>query len=73
MPIAHPGPPTYRPPILDGPELHIHPHRTPLGVTPGERALVCIFLRRYVVWCAKVRRFDHLRNATDLLIEVAAG
>jgi hypothetical protein len=39
----------------------------------AERALVCIFLRRYVIWCAKARRFDRLRNAVDLLIEVAGG
>jgi hypothetical protein len=28
--------------------------------------------RRYVLWCAKARRFDRLRNSLDLLMEVAA-
>jgi hypothetical protein len=73
MPIAHPGPPKYRPPIFDGPELHLHPHLVPRSVTSAERALVCLFLMRYVLWCAKARRFDRLRNAVDLLSEVAAG
>jgi hypothetical protein len=32
-----------------------------------------VFLTRYSVWCAKARRYDRLRNAIDLLVEVAAG
>ena len=32
-----------------------------------------MFLRRYVIWCAKARRFDRLRNAVDLLMEVGAA
>lgn len=73
MPIAHPGPPRFRPTPPDGPELHVHAHRAAPGITADERALVCIFLRRYVIWCARARRFDRLRNAVDLLLEVAAG
>ena len=73
MHTRHPGPPRYRPPSTDGPELHVHAHRTPPGITPAERTLVCAFLRRYVIWCAKARRFDRLRNATDLLTDVAAN
>jgi len=73
MPIVHPGPPRYRPPKYNGRELHVHAHTTPPGITAAERTLVCVFLRRYVVWCAKARRVDRLRNAVDLLIEVAAG
>ena len=38
----------------------------------AERWLACIFLRRYIISCAKARRFDRLRNAVDLLIEVAS-
>ncbi|MDQ2916586.1 MAG: hypothetical protein M3R40_05400 [Pseudomonadota bacterium] len=71
-PIAHPGPPKYRPPIFDGRELHVHPHRSPSDVTSAERALVCLFLKRYVLWCARAWRCDRLRNALDLLNEVAA-
>jgi hypothetical protein len=71
MHAAHPGPPKSRPPVYDGTELHVHPHRA-VGITRGERKLVCVFLRRYIVWCAKARRFDRLRNAMDLLVEVAA-
>jgi len=70
MPIAHPGPPKFRPTPHDGPELHVHVHRGPPGITPAERELVIVFLRRYVVWCAKARRFDRLRNSPDLLAEV---
>jgi len=51
----------------------VHAHRAAPGITPAECALVCVFLRRYVLWCAKARRFDRLRNAIDLLAEVAAN
>lgn len=71
MPIAHPGPPKYQPPRLNGSELHVHPHRKRRGMKPGELALVCLFLRRYVVWCAKAQRIERARNAIDLLLEVA--
>jgi len=70
---AHPGAPKFTPTPANGPELHVHAHRAPPGILPAERALVCIFLRRYVIWCARARRFDRLRNAIDLLIEVAAA
>ena len=73
MPIAHPGPPQHRPTPTNGRELHVYAHRTSPGIAPAERVLVCLFLRRYVVWCAKARRVDRLRNAVDLLIEVAAS
>ena len=38
-----------------------------------KRELVVVFLTRDVVWCAKTRRFGRLRNALDLLTEVAHG
>jgi hypothetical protein len=69
----HPGPPKFIPTPANGPEPHVHAHRAPSGVTADERTLVCIFLRRYVIWCAKARHFDRLRNALDLLIELAGG
>ena len=73
MSLAYPARPKRSEPPFDGPELHVHAHRTPPGILPAERALMCIFLRRYVIWCAKARRFDRLRNALDLMIEVAGG
>jgi hypothetical protein len=73
MPIAHPGPPKFRPTPLDGPELQVHAHRTPPGITPAERALVWVFLRRYIIWCARARRVDRPPHAVDLLIEVATA
>lgn len=73
MLIAHPGPPKYQPPRLNGPELHVHAHCLPPGVTAGERAILLVFLKRYVVWCAKARRLDQLRGALDLLSEIAVA
>jgi hypothetical protein len=37
------------------------------------RLRACLHLLRYVLWCARTRRFDRLRNAVDLLIEVVDG
>jgi hypothetical protein len=70
--FAYPRIPPRRRPLLDGPELHVHPHRVLHGIAHDERDLVVVFLTRYAVWCAKARRFDRLRNAIDLLAEVAA-
>lgn len=70
MPIAYPSTPKHRAPIYDGRELHVYAHRIPPGITPAGRMLVSVFLRRYLIWCAKARRFERLRNAADLLIEV---
>jgi hypothetical protein len=71
--ITHPGPPQPRRPSHDGGELAVHPQRALRGITAAERRLVCMFLKRYVVWCARTRRVDRLRNAVDLLVELAAG
>lgn len=72
MHAAHRGPPVFNPTPTIGRDLHVHAHRTPPGITPAERILVCVFLRRHLIWRAKARRFDRLRNAADLLSEVAA-
>ena len=71
MPMfSPPGPPKYRPTPTDGPDLLVHPQRA--GALSGsERRLVCVFLQRYLVWCARTRRIDPLRDATGLLIEIA--
>jgi hypothetical protein len=50
----------------------VHAHRRAPGISQAERALVIVFLTRYVVWCAKARRIDPLRNSLGLLIEIAA-
>jgi len=39
--------------------------RSPVSHPP---TLVCVFLRRYVIWSAKARRLDRLRDATALPI-----
>jgi len=60
-------------PSTDGPELHVHRQRKLHGIAREERELIIVVLTRYAVWCAKERRIDRLRNAIDLLVEVAAG
>ncbi|HKU86546.1 MAG TPA: hypothetical protein VJV77_09420 [Casimicrobiaceae bacterium] len=72
-PIAHPGPPQRRRPSNDGSELFVHPQRVSRGISAAERRLVCVFLKRYVVWCAKARRVERVRNAVELLAEVVRG
>src|SRR5207244_1865074 len=62
MPIAHPGPPKFRPRDSDGRELHVHPHRTSGGVMAAERALVCVFLKALR---ALVRQRVAIRSATE--------
>jgi hypothetical protein len=75
--FAYPRIPPRRRPLLDGPELHVHPHRVLHGIAHDERDLVIVFLRRYVSWCGRARRFDRLRIAIDLLrrsrIEMIGG
>lgn len=70
MSIPHPGPPRHRQPVTDSVEMHVHPQRTPHGITRGERVLVRIFLHRYVRWCARARHIDRMRNALDLFAEI---
>lgn len=61
-----------RRPAFDGRELHVHAHGDWPGINGDERKLVVAFIARYVVWCGKARHFDRLRNAVDLLAEMAA-
>jgi hypothetical protein len=65
------GPPRHKPPLFDGPELHIHPQRS-YAIDARERMLVCVFLQRLIVWRARRRQIDELRDALGLLLEVAA-
>ena len=39
----------------------------------AERLLLCLFLRRYVTWCARARRFARMRGAAALHREVCRG
>jgi hypothetical protein len=71
--FAYPAQPLRQRPPFDGRELHVHPHRSSRAVSRTELELVVVFLTRYSVWCAKARRYDRLRNAIDLLVEVAAS
>ena len=56
---------------LNGRELHVRAHRDWPRISADERELVIAFLTRYVVWCGKAPHFDRLRNAVDLLVDVA--
>lgn len=58
--FAYPNLPKRPRPSFDGPELHVHAHRSWPGITMDERELVNVFLTRYVVWCARARRFDRI-------------
>ena len=64
------GPPRCKPTPLDGPVLQIHPHRRGT-IDATERRFVRLFLRRYVVWCARRERVSQAQSALALLLEVA--
>jgi hypothetical protein len=64
------GPPRYKPTPMDGPELRLHAQRTN-AIDGMERRLVCLFLGRYVIWCARRRDIGRLRDTVDLLTEIA--
>ena len=54
--------------------LELGPHRrSPRGIDSRERQLFCAFLRRLIIYEGRKGRFDQVRNATDLLIEVAGA
>ena len=40
------------------------------SMTDGERLLLCLFLRRYVTWCARARQFARMQGAAALHREV---
>ncbi|MEP6679061.1 MAG: hypothetical protein ABJB78_07165 [Betaproteobacteria bacterium] len=42
-------------------------------IAESERALLCLFLRRYVTWCARARQFARMHGAAALHREVCAG
>ena len=64
--------PTVRP--LGQRFLELGPHRRkPPAIDARERQLVGVFLRRLIVYEARKGRFDQVRNAADLLVEVAGA
>jgi hypothetical protein len=67
-----PGPPRHKPAPNNSRELHVHPQRD-CTIDCAEQRLVCIFLERYIVWLARRRRVDDVRNALGLLFEVAGA
>jgi hypothetical protein len=69
--FAYPALPKRRRPSFHARELHLHAHRSRAGITADERDLVVVLLTRYVFWCAKARRFDRMRDALGLLLEIS--
>jgi hypothetical protein len=52
--------------------LEMHPHwETPPAIEPLERMLARTFLRRYVTWCIRGRRFAQAQGAAALHRELA--
>jgi hypothetical protein len=49
--------------------LELQPHLAPLGMDQTERFLVRLFLRRYVTWCARRRRFAAMQGAARLFAD----
>src|SRR5690349_13412808 len=58
---------------LQEPALQINPHlEQPPAIDAAERFLVALFLRRYVTYCARRRKFTQMQGAAKLHREVAA-
>lgn len=57
-------------PIAEKP-LELQPHLAmPPGIDATERFLLWVFLRRYITWCARRRRFAAMQGAARLLAEI---
>ena len=50
------------------PEFQPHFLMSP-AIDATERFLLCLFLRRYIAWCARRRRFAAMQGAQPLLAE----
>lgn len=56
---------------LEEPPLHINPHLDlPPGVDLVERSLTCLFLRRYVTYCARRKWYARMQGAVKLHREI---
>lgn len=52
--------------------LEMHPHwESPPAIDAEERSLALAFLRRYVTWCIRTRRFAQAQGAATLFRELA--
>ena len=50
--------------------LELQPHlATPPRIDSTERIMLRVFLRRYVTWCARRRRFAQMEGAQRLFAE----
>jgi len=55
---------------IDERPLELQPHLAmPPGIDATERFLLRLFLRRYVTWCARRRRFAQMQGAAKLFAE----
>ena len=64
-------PPVEEPPPDHGPTPDPPPVEQPPPVEDQlERFLVLLFLRRYVTWCARCRRFAQMNGAARLFVQV---
>jgi len=61
--------PATRPLIEKPPELQPHLEAPP-RIDATERFLLRLFLRRYVTWCARRRRFKEMQGAARLLAQI---
>lgn len=72
-PSAH-LPPVEEPPPDHGPTPDPPPAEEPPPIEDQlERFLVLLFLRRYITWCARMRRFAAMNGAVTLHREIAAA
>ncbi|HSU90669.1 MAG TPA: hypothetical protein VLI44_04420 [Sporolactobacillaceae bacterium] len=54
--------------------LELQPHLAmPPRIDATESYLLGVFLRRYITWCARRRRFAQMQGAARLYREVCAG
>ena len=54
--------------------LELQPHLAMLPrIDATERYLLRVFLRRYITWCARRRRFAAMQGAARLLAEAPQG
>jgi len=71
VPPPHEEPPEREPPDNEprDPPVEEPPEQSP-SVDVIERFLVLLFLRRYVTWCARTRRFGAMEGAAQLFREL---
>jgi len=70
--MTPPGSPELGGPALLGWRPVRGPNLPPVTFDETERFLVALFLRRYVRWCARTRRYDRVPDAAALLHRLPA-